>query len=313
MITAPEHNKTAKLLDNFCKSGELDAMKYFVKVFKISKSYFNKDHLITACFRGHLNVVMYLHDEIGLTSIDKDTALNYACNGGYIDLVKYLVEVFGLTLNEYRAFKANIVYIVIYARSMEILEYLKKKLNLNADDARLNENEALYESCSMGCFDFVKYLIEDFGLDGDDVASSEYLPLRIACSDGHLDIVKYLVNTFNLQIESFRMGHNYTLINTCIGGHFDSVKYLFENGYDLTDVQFESCKPFYCACSYGHLDIVKYFVDKVVLTLEKSGEELMTKYLKKINDYYENISTDVSCEIEKDNLNNMLDIDMLEI
>lgn len=53
--------------------------------------------------------------------------------------------------------------------------------------------------------------------------------------------------------------------------------------------------------------------NKVVLTLEKSGEELIAKYLKTINDYYENISTDASCEIEKDNLNNMLDIDMLEI
>ncbi len=121
-----------------------------------------------------------------------------------------------------------------------------------------------------GNLDIVKLAIEKGG---------DYLEgaLSSAAYAGHLDIVNYLLEKIGvLDIDYI----NEAMEKAAIGGHLNIVKILVELGGDNFDISF------FEAAGSGHLDIVKYFIDKVDKeTIEKTimkvrGDRKMLNYLE---------------------------------
>ena len=152
---------------------------------------------LMACKNGHLNIVKYLHKEIGLEKEDfqlnNNEACRMACAKGHIDVVKYLY----------------------------------KEIRLEKEDfqSHVNNKPCKY-ACTYGHIDVVKYLHQNIGLEKEDFQSDNNYACRWACSYGHLNIVKYLHREIGLTNKDFQANKNEACRTARINGRVDVVKYL---------------------------------------------------------------------------------------
>jgi len=121
-------------------------------------------------------------------------------------------------------------------------------------DINLDDGYAIRVACYQNYRSMIYYLVEK----GADIHSQNNYPVRIACSEGYLDLIKYLIE-HGADIYTENQGINSGLCMASINGHLEVVKYLVEVlNVTINDLSFR------LASFYGHLNIIEYFVEKGV-------------------------------------------------
>ena len=268
---------------------------------KIYSGPVNNNHFFRlSAENGHLSVMKYLKEEIGL--IDDGTyfygpkgysyhlpdmayTLAWSAGNGHLDIVKYLKEEFGssgrqsLEITDRRGLA---IRLSAANGHLSVVKYLKEAFCLTKEDVQVYCNQVLIGSAANGHLNVVKYLKEEFGLTKDDTQVWRDSALRISAGKGHLCIVKYLKEEFGLTKEDVQSHDNNALRWSCAKGHLGVVKYLMEE-FRLTKEDVLCRGPicslnasriskyanaFVSSAINGHLDIVKYLKEECQLTKE---------------------------------------------
>jgi ankyrin repeat protein len=274
------------VIESAAEKGRLDIVKFLVE-----KSANMGDAVYLASQKGHLDVVKYLlGDEVNLNGEKiklpkgrvmanfRANTLESAAEKGHLNIVKYFVER-GVSIGD------DAVYLAAEKGHFDIVKFLVEK-GANIRD-RTVENAA-----EKGHLDIVKYLVEKgANIGGYTVA--------YAVENDDLDIVKYLVE------KGANIGH-YALGRGAKNGNLDIINYLL--GYEVIfngkKIKLpEGCEPakiehdvVYFAAMKGHLNVVKYFLEKkapigaAVESAAENGHLKVVKYLVEKGGY---ISSDL--------------------
>ena len=125
----------------------------------------------------------------------------------------------------------------------------------------------IYAACSKGHLDIVRCLL-NAGVD-PNVNSGSGTPIYAAAKIGHLDLVKLLVERGadykNVQ------GAFSPLFVACIQGKLGIVKYLISRGANPNPHKGFSPPLIFAACSAGHLDVVKYFIEELQFDVNRTS------------------------------------------
>ena len=83
--------------------------------------------------------------------------------------------------------------------------------------------------------------------------------LQHACKYGSLEVVKFLISKWNLDNDKQR----YLIHYAASGGHLDIVEFMLEQDLDFANARDKDGEtPLHCACTYGHLGLVQFFVNE---------------------------------------------------
>ena len=148
------------------------------------------------------------------------------------------------------------------------LETIKvyQKLGENVIKVQIDGKSAVYWAALNGHLETLKYLIEDQGADVDDVTdtlidNAEPL-IKIAATGGHIDIVRYLIGRGADANKVTSNRHETALHAAASEGHVEIAQVLLEEGKaDISPVGFGGT-PFARAVIFGHLEVIKLFVEK---------------------------------------------------
>jgi len=187
-------------------------------------------YIISACGDGHINVVKYLHREIGLKKEDfqsyDNKACQMACVYGHVDVVKYLHQEIGLTIQDFQSIGNYACSMACHDGHLDVVKYLHQKVGLTKEDFLTNNHFACHIACENGYINVVKYLHQEVGLTKQDFKSHDNYACIIACVNGHIGIVKYLHQEVGLTKQDFQSDNNYAYKYALKNKHNDVVEYL---------------------------------------------------------------------------------------
>jgi len=244
----------------------VDVKNYEVIVDKTNKCKIGNDKII------NIEIITYLHTEIGLTKQDFQSNNNCVfiracCQNGHIDVVKYLHQEIGITKQYFQSDNNYSCQLACSNGHIDVVKYLHQEIGLTKKDFQSCDNFACQYACKNGYLDVVKYLYQEIGLTKKDFQSSNNYACRWACYYGHFDVVKYLNKEIKLTKEDFQSNNNYACLWTCGNGHIDVVKYLHQEiGLAKQDFQSNNNYVFKCACSNGHLNVIEYLHREIKLS-----------------------------------------------
>jgi len=187
-------------------------------------------YIMNACIDGHINVVKYLHREIGLKKENfmsyDNNACELACENGHIDIVKYLHQEFGLTKEDFQSGDNYACQWACQNGHIDVVKYLHQEIGLTKDNFQTHNNLACRMACHNGHIDVVEYLHQEVGLTKQDFQSNNNHACRWACYYGHIDVVKYLHEEIELTKDNFQSDDNYAYKYALKNKHNDVVEYL---------------------------------------------------------------------------------------
>ncbi len=270
---------------------------------KSTKIYKNSDKkcLVEGAIEfGHTHILDYHFEN---SECDPYFGLDFyvtAVEFNQLEVLKYLVNLNSSDLGDLgRAFE----YAANFGHK-EIVKYLRTR-------GFANTTEELYEylkvAAKLGYFELVEYYVDNIFAD---IKSSEYITslnncLDVAISKGHLDIVIFLISKgCNPSIEK--------IIDAAKNGHLNMIMYL-TNIMDLN----KYCDAIFISSSeYGHLEIIKYMVEKYKINIHKcddlafrlaakNGKFEVVKYLHNLGSDIHALYDDALCYAAK---NGYLDV-----
>eukprot|EP01104_Vermistella_antarctica_P009373 TRINITY_DN2411_c0_g1_i19.p1 TRINITY_DN2411_c0_g1~~TRINITY_DN2411_c0_g1_i19.p1 ORF type:complete len:477 (+),score=84.93 TRINITY_DN2411_c0_g1_i19:267-1697(+) len=191
-----------------CTGGHRDVLVFLTSIGVRDVRANNNESLLWACRNGHLEIIRYLHEELGIdiddirsTNLDdsgdgQPGALSWSCREGHLSVVKYLHEECGLTDADVRARDVDALrYACVFGGPMDLIQYLHTEFGLTATDARVLDNRMLAWACVAGHMDVVKYLHAEMGLTREDARACGARDSALA--GGHMDIARYLDTVMN--------------------------------------------------------------------------------------------------------------------
>ena len=118
---------------DFCRNGDLESVKRLIEEHKVLHGGseildgFGSSLLHYASEFGHLEIVKYLVEEVGMNSEtqneDRDTPLQYASWFGYLEIVKYLVEEMNVNPETQDDFGYTPLHDASHQSHLEIVKY----------------------------------------------------------------------------------------------------------------------------------------------------------------------------------------------
>lgn len=166
---------------------------------KIVKAFFD------ACIEGNLWAVKCFHQSLGVTAKDARglykknvyvyTAIEWTSLKGHVEVLRYLREEMGLTTDDARANTNFALRLASPRGHVKVLKYLFDGFRLTTEDARADNNFALRLAARNGHSAIVKCLVTKFGLTAKDARTNYNYALRKACKHGHHEVVKSMLKT----------------------------------------------------------------------------------------------------------------------
>lgn len=147
------------------------------------------------------------------------------------------------------------------------------------------------------CFSALSMLLPD-GCDSSSMKNLDKFrrsPIHFACFGGNLNIIRELDRAkYDLKLVDL-----YSFTPSCyasISGNLDVIKYLWAKGaVSLSNIN-QLTQTFYVACLYGNLNIVKFIIEKVILTLDERSAKKQLNLLFTNKDFYNATCLHFACE-----------------
>ena len=278
------------ILHDSASFGHLHILKYLINEQNMDKNSYGcfYNPLSLAALSGHLSVVTYLL-EIDSECLDRDrmTPLHYASIEGHLEIVKYLLSSYPsmFSLN-----KASPLYLAISKGKLEIVKYM---LETNHNIILPDLKSLLHTAATSGKLEITQYLIRDMKCDPTLKDNSLNTPLHYAClgqdimdsvdkfilhlrdtgSTEHfkynppreefLKVVEYLVGELKCDVNSKNNQDITPLHNAAKEGHLEIVRYLVEKKAEIVCYDTSGNTPLHLAARKNHLDVVKFLTGKV--------------------------------------------------
>lgn len=145
-----------KLIGWTIDNNKLDVMilvfKYFTSdnIMKVN-SYANGERFRKACQNGHMDIVEYFVENMGITKDDVSYsgfwAFCLACGNGQLEVARYLVKTFDITIDDVRDTNYdNVVWHSYTGKQLNSIKYLVEEIGFTVNDIREHING--YSSCA---------------------------------------------------------------------------------------------------------------------------------------------------------------------
>ena len=275
------HENELSLLWRYNDKQVQEIMELLVK-HKVHIIVHNGEIFKEACKKGLLNVVMYLQT---INYFNNNLSEKNACQGienasvnGHLEILKYIVRNKPVRLrNAYKyVFKSNHIDIVEYflgtvcynsdhteafrgackSNNVEMVKYLLKKVyySTKAENIYMYTNKGIAQAAERGYIEILKSIFE-FGKEiGEECYFDMYSVFRCACKNKYTEILNLLVEQ---KMNKIKECDSFCLLNASKYGHVNIVMKIAKecciSNSNLKDSFIE-------ACSYGHLEIVMYFI-----------------------------------------------------
>jgi len=194
-----------------------------LKTFKLINNYVDDMVCTYACYNGYINLVKYMHRNLGLSKINftsyKNTSCRFACVNGHIDVVKYLHKHVKLTKKDFDTFDNFAHYYAMNHGNVNILRYLDEEINTPYPQSSLFINNVV----ANGHYKMIEYLHKRYRLckyNFRDVTSSGFIEL---CNNGYLNLQERVSRNVTLNKSRIRA------ICERIKNHVSLSKYLYIN------------------------------------------------------------------------------------
>jgi ankyrin repeat protein len=194
--------------------------------------------------KGHLQILEYLHREVGI-NIQNLRALVAACDNGHLSIVKYLHQ------NGANIRLTDDYFLIYHASESGNISLVKYLFENGANCEQLTMNYSMRVASKKGYLDLVKYLIENGAKDDTRKA------LLWAADKGHLSVVRYLYET------KISTDLCLALIMASRSGHLEVVKYLISVGAIVDDPAVK------IAMINGFLVIIEFFYNNGIDIMNK--------------------------------------------
>ncbi|XP_063969897.1 serine/threonine-protein phosphatase 6 regulatory ankyrin repeat subunit B-like [Lytechinus pictus] len=246
--------------------GSLDLVKLFIsRGGKVNEeNSIGQNPLHVAALKGYLDIAKCLVEEgcdINKEDHEDFTPVHGAVLNGHLDVLDYLVTQ-QAKITKYDG--KGVLHLAAIHGHLNILRYFIK-MGADASELDVSGQTPLHVAARGGHLGVVKYLIEQ----GSKIGKQDhrgYAPLHIAAAKGRLETVKYLADK-NCHKKEFDNTGSTPLALAAIHGHLDTVKY-------LADGRFDETASLYGAVASGHLDIVRFFMNRISLHLAASHDDL---------------------------------------
>lgn len=173
-----------------------------------------------------------------------------AINYGSLEMVRSLISSGGNPM-EKDINGDSCLHYAAQSGQLEILKYLIEEVGCPAGTEGWFRKNVLHIAADAKDLPMVKYLVEA-GLDPNAEDENDCSVIQYACCSGDLElvcyIIEYMTNELHMELEDI-LYHNSRPTESEIGRR---------NIYDVSDF---TRNPLCCACCFGHLSIVKYFVE----------------------------------------------------
>ncbi|AUV59009.1 ankyrin repeat protein [Bandra megavirus] len=230
----------------------------------------NKKCYRESCIYNKINIINYFEIYHSYTKYeDPFYYLLVVCEYGHLNLVKYFINKGA----DFRKHKYCAMRLAAKNGHLDLVKYfVEKGANITAKN-----NYVLKKASKYGHIHIIQYLYMHIYLHSDDNYA-----YRIATKYNHLDIIKYLnlyyipwwikkdslfhfSESGNLEAVKYladyveRMWWDYALVCSSRNGHIEIVKYFVEKGANLYTYEEN---PLIYASKYGYMDIVQYLIEK---------------------------------------------------
>lgn len=155
--------------------------------------------MLYGCCRENMKIGMAW--KIGYFRCNWRKILFTACKNGHLEIIKFLENDVGLSAKNFRFLDNYACRIACKHNQLEVVEFLWYKVGLNIEDFRSKNNYACRYACDKGHLRIVVFLKDFVGLEFNDFVTEDNFAFRIACNKNHLEIVKFLINQVGLDVK----------------------------------------------------------------------------------------------------------------
>ncbi len=233
---ARKERKWQRLSDcTLIKNGDLEGLKY--KISKIRPP-LNLCHMfLIAARKGQVAIAKYLHESCNVSTEDMEEvgALNTAASFGHLPMVQYLMQEVGLPYNAQTiedacmgnftnvdvvryllasgaACSPNCIHMASFDGQLDMVKFLIREVGMVPTLMELDD------ACMDGYLALIKFYMLEMGMDSPHV-------MELACSYGHLHVVKFLYDLGKT------CSHE-TMLLTVENEHWDVVHFLHDAAND---------------------------------------------------------------------------------
>ncbi len=252
-------------LISICKKGNLESLKYLIKIGIKFDKYKEQSLINVAAGEGHKHIVECLMAE-GVVGGHCHPIFN-ACYDGHLELVEFFYNIDNTVINSVSNCMYGDNWTLLQMASkcghVEIVKFLLAKVDLDYSVSKFDNKTTVHYAAKEGHLEIIK-LLEDDGVDLN-VKSCNGTPIELAYIHRHFDIVKYLIEC---DVECDNL-----LKMASKDGNLEIVQLLLEQGYEIN---VQSSPALTLACQAGHLEIAKLLVKEGAF-IDEFCEKILSK------------------------------------
>ena len=257
------------------QAGDINALKYFVQsydCFLMPKDRNGWTPLHYACNYGHLDIVMYLMNELNCESQTESTKgemplVHVACSPccseeKALSVLNFLIVACKCDQNA-RDIDGNspLMYLLHNRPSMKcIARYLIVECQCDLSIKNHDEDNAFHIACKTCNVDVVQILLETRSNEINAKNKEKNTPLHLACKFGHEEVVKMLLSSQNCCLYELNEASLTPLQVAETNNHLSIVSLLIYAMYDNPDDNRNT--PLHIACQDKNIHLVKIILER---------------------------------------------------
>lgn len=201
------------------------------------------------------------------------TPFHYACLFGHFDVVMFLWSK-GSVITAMDRNMESPVHFAAFSGSLKIIQFLIEYYT-SLDISDTFGRTPLMCACIGGHSEVVKFLISTGKVDINKTDKDGITSLIYAVRYGSLKTVKELLES-NYQIDESNQNFS-ALVEAACYGHIDIVRYLVQKGFDVNIQTKEQQTPIYKAIMNGHVEVVRFLIENKALLIANGHKHNLIK------------------------------------